>query len=155
MDTIVIYASTSGNTRTVAESISDALRPRGSARAVSVDEDASVPEADLTIIGAPTEGHTVSKPMRAWLHGLPDGAFAGRSVAAFDTRLRWPRFLSGSAAEEIAKRVSALGGRLLAPPESFMVTMKPELELGELQRAATWAGELADVVVPTRSAAPA
>lgn len=155
MDSLVIYASTSGNTQAVAEAIAAALGTRGTARILAVSEATPIPDADLTVIGAPTEGHTVSKPMAAWFDRLYAGTLAGRRFAAFDTRLRWPRFLSGSAAEEIARRIEQLGGRMVATPQSFMVSMKPELEPGELERAGAWAADLADAMADVGAAHPA
>jgi len=149
MNSVVIYASTSGNTRTVAEAILVALEARGPARLVPVSEATSTPDADLVVLGAPTEGHTVSKAMAGWMGSLASMAFSGRRVAVFDTRLGWPRFLSGSAADEMARRVEALGGELVAPPQSFIVSMKPALEPGELERATAWAADLADALVAT------
>lgn len=155
MDSLVIYASTSGNTQAVAEAIAEALRPRGTARILQVSDATPIPQADLTVIGAPTEGHTMTKPMAAWLDRLYAGTLAGRRFAAFDTRLRWPRFLSGSAAEDIAKRIEQQGGRMIARPQSFMVSMKPELEPGELDRAGAWAADLADAMAEVGAAQPA
>lgn len=155
MDSLVIYASTSGNTQAVAEAIAEALGTRGTARILAVSEATPIPDADLTVIGAPTEGHTVSKPMAAWFDRLDAGTLAGRRFAAFDTRLRWPRFFSGSAAEEIARRIEQLGGRMVAPPQSFMVSMKPELEPGQLERAGAWAADLADAMADVGAARPA
>lgn len=155
MDSLVIYASTSGNTQAVAEAIAEALGTRGTARVLHVTDATTLPPADLTVIGAPTEGHTMTKPMAAWLDQLYAGTLAERRFAAFDTRLRWPRFLSGSAAEDIARRIEQLGGRIVAPPQSFMVSMKPELEPGELERAGAWAADLADAMAAAEVARPA
>jgi flavodoxin I len=155
MDSLVIYASTSGNTQAVAEAIAEALRTRGTVRLLQVSDATPIPGADLTVIGAPTEGHTMTKSMAAWFDRLYAGTLASRRFAAFDTRLRWPRFLSGSAADDIAKRIEQLGGRMVAPPQSFMVSMKPELEPGELERAGAWAADLADAMAEIGAAQPA
>jgi hypothetical protein len=85
--------------------------------------------------------------MKRLLDRLPASAWDGRAVATFDTRLRWPRFLSGSAAADISLRLSAAGARLLAEPESFLVSMKPALEPGESERAAAWAIAMADAAM--------
>jgi len=147
MKSLVIYASTSGNTRTLAEAIADAMRPRGDVELIAVDEaPATLPPADLVFLGAPTEGHTMSKPMARFLERLAPGAVRGMVAATFDTRIGVPRLLSGSAAVGIAKRLRSAGARLAAPPESFLVTKKPELEPGELRRAAAWAASVADSV---------
>jgi len=153
MRSLVIYTTTSGNTRTVAEAIAAALRSRGPVELLPAEEIAATPPtSDLVVIGGPTEGHGMSKAMTAFFERLGPFAFRRTPAAAFDTRLRWPRILSGSAAEGIGKRLTGLGARLLAPPESFMVSMKPELEPGEVERAAAWAQDVAaraEVSLPT------
>jgi flavodoxin len=145
MHSLVIYATTSGNTRLVAESIAEALSARGPVDLHAVgDLGAALPDADLVVIGGPTEGHAMTRPMTSMLDRMPATAWQGRAVAAFDTRLRWPRFLSGSAAVDIAARLASAGARVVAEPESFMVSMQPRLEPGERERAATWALRVAD-----------
>jgi hypothetical protein len=42
----------------------------------------------------------------------------------------------------IAARLRAAGARLVVPQESFIVSMKPRLEPGELERAPAWAATL-------------
>jgi hypothetical protein len=79
-------------------------------------------------------------------------------AAAFDTRLNWPHFVSGSAADAIARRLEMAGAEVLRPQGSFLVTMKPELRPGELARASDWAldiGERAAATVARRHAAAA
>jgi flavodoxin len=148
MHSLVIYATTSGNTRLVAESMAEALSARGPVDIHAVDDLAGhLQEADLVLLGGPTEGHAMTRSMARMLDRLPAAAWQGRTVAAFDTRLRWPRFLSGSAAVDIAARVSSAGARVIAEPESFMVSMQPRLEPGEVERAATWALQVADAAI--------
>lgn len=145
MHALVIYTSTSGNTRLVAESMADALSTRGPVDVMTVDDVVGVPPvADLVLVGGPTEGHAMTRPMTRMLDRLPPGAWQGRAGATFDTRLRWPRFLSGSAAVDIAARLRAEGAHLVVDPESFLVSMRPILEPGERERAAGWALAVAD-----------
>lgn len=149
MESLVLYASTSGNTRTVAEAIGEALSTRGPVAVRPIqDVGRGLPEADLILVGGPTEGHGMTPGMRRVLDALPPDAWRGRAVATFDTRLKWPRFLSGSAAVDIAERLTAAGARLISEPESFMVSMKPALEPGERERAGTWALRVADALLP-------
>jgi flavodoxin len=148
MKSVVIYASRSGNTRVVAEAIANELGTRGSVELHPIDQapHTFTADTDLVVVGGPTEGHGMTEPIIAYLDGLTATAFDGIAAAAFDTRLWWPRALSGSAASGIAKRLQESGARLAVREESFIVSMKPALEPGELERAAAWAATLADAV---------
>jgi flavodoxin len=148
MKSLVIYASTSGNTRTVAETIAEALRPYGSVELLAADEaPAELPESDLLLIGGPTEAHSMTRPLKDLLDRLA-GSLLGRKVATFDTRVAWPKVLSGSAAVSAAKRLRAEGVEMVVPPESFIVETSggTHLKEGELQRARAWAVAVADSV---------
>jgi len=149
MKTAVIYATRSGNTKRVAEHIAEALRERGTA---DLYETATAPadlhDFDLVVIGGPTEGHGMTPPIKAYLARLGEGSVRGHVAAAFDTRLAWPRALSGSAAEGIATDLRAKGAIVATAPESFIVSRKPELQPGELERAGRWARGLAQSLSP-------
>ena len=156
MESLVIYHSQFGNTRTLAEIIATALNAKGPARAVSVElVGAALPSCDLIVIGAPTQAHGVSPEMKPFLDSLQAPDLRGKAVAIFDTRLRGPVILWGSAAKAIAQKVHAAGSSLVAPPESFFVTMgkEPRLETGEAERARSWAARLANHVVLTQATA--
>ena len=147
MKTVVVYASRSGNTRAVAEEIGRALAARGEVQLFEAGEaPARLPDADLLFVGAPTEGHSVMKPMVEYLDRMESSSVAGRQTVAFDTRLDWPKLLSGSAAEGIARRLRSAGGNVVVQPESFIVSRKPELLPGELERVRLWAADVARVV---------
>lgn len=147
MKSLVIYASTSGNTGKVAAQIADSLRQHGEVELFAVDAlPSTLPDSDLVVVGGPTEGHGMSKPMVQFVDRLDRRAVEGRLFAAFDTRVAWPRVLSGSAADGIARRLRKLGGKQLARPESFIVSTAPALEPGEIERAGKWAIELAGTV---------
>ncbi len=152
MDSAVIYATRSGNTREVACVIADSLRERGSADLFDVEHaPVDLDRFDLVVIGGPTEAHGMTPPMKAYLERLDAHTLRHRTAAAFDTRLAWPRVLSGSAAEGIAKRLRSAGALLATPPESFIVSSKPELQPGELEHASRWARSVAQVVSPAKS----
>lgn len=155
MESLVVYATRSGNTRRIAEVVAEGLRPHGPVHIRSVEESMNgpVPAADLLVIGGPTEGHGATESMIAFLDHLATAPPSG-AVAAFDTRVRWPKVLSGSAAERIEQRIEAIGLRLVVPPESFIVSMKPELQPGELERAGAWRADLGRRVVAARVSAP-
>jgi len=143
MKTLVVYASRKGNTRRVAEEIGRVMADRGPVELFEVgDAPSRLPPSDVVFIGGPTEGHSASPPMLEFLDRLAAESMSGRMTAVFDTRVAWPRILSGSAADAIAQRVAALGAVIVGTPGSFIVSMKPELRPGELKRSATWAREL-------------
>lgn len=144
MNSLVIYASRTGNTRRVAEAIADTLRTHGPTEVRAV-EDAPVviPRAvDLVVIGGPTEAHGATPAINQLMDRFAAGSLTDRLAAAFDTRVRWPLWLSGSAGSRIADRLRQAGAIVVMPQESFFVTRKPELEDGELGRARAWGAAL-------------
>jgi flavodoxin len=149
MKSLVVYVSHKGNTQRVAETIGDELRLKGNVEVVPVEEAPSVMEADvdLLVIGGPTEGHGMTPDMSSYLDRLDIASVRARPVAAFDTRINWPRLLSGSAASGIAKRLESAGARVMGPEGSFIVNTEPALLSGELERARAWAESLASNVV--------
>jgi flavodoxin len=147
MKSTVLYASRHGNTRQVAEVIAGVLRGHGEVVLLHVDEaTGGLPTGtDLLVVGGPTEGHAMTPDVTECLDRLTSTGVRGLPAAAFDTRLRWPRVLSGSAASDVAMRLRQAGARVLEPEGSFLVTMRgPVLRPGELERAATWAASIAE-----------
>lgn len=145
MNTLIIYDSTFGNTAQLAQAMADTLRARGMVRTVRADEAGALElkEADLLVIGGPTQRHGLSPAMRAFLERLPRRTLHGLSAAAFDTRYHMSAWKSGSAAPGIASRLKRTGASLIVPPESFFVAEREgPLEEGELARAARWALEV-------------
>ena len=144
MRSVVYYASHSGNTERAATVIADALRAHGPVELAHVSNGprAITDEVELVVVGGPTEGHGMVPEMVAFLDSLPDHALAGRAAAAFDTRLNWPRWASGSAAVGIRQRLELAGARTPVPMESFIVGMKPEISNRELERAGAWGSSL-------------
>jgi flavodoxin len=146
MNSVVIYLSRHGNTRKIAETIASVLRKHGPVQLVSAEKAEPIisKETDLVVVGGPTEAHRMTEPLARFLDRVPDGSLVGKSAAGFDTRLRWPRWLSGSAGAGIVERLEWRGARVIAPEESFFVSGKlPVLEPGERERAAAWSASLA------------
>jgi len=142
---VVVYGSRSGNTRGIAQAIAGALEEYGPVRLVAA-EDASATvwdQCDLLLVGSPTEGRNASPPVCAFFDRLPSHALRGIDAASFDTRLAWPRMLSGSAALGIRRKLVDAGANILVDPESFKVSGKPSLFYGELERAPIWARKVA------------
>jgi len=164
MRALVVYESMYGNTHVVAGEIADGLRVGYEVTLVPVAEATAelVTGADLLVVGAPTHMHGLSSAssrrtavkaaakdgselrldpdasgagMRDWLHdiGRGDGL-----AAAFDTRINGVPAFTGRASRPIAKLLKRHGYRLVAAPESFLVTSQSTLLDGEAARARRW-----------------
>jgi flavodoxin len=144
---LVVYVSHKGNTQRVAEAVADVLREKGPVQLLPVEEaPASFDDVDLLLIGGPTEGHGMTPEQAAYLERVEPASLHGRAVAAFDTRLKWPRLLSGSAADGTAERLEAAGARVIRPQGSFLVSTEPALLDGELEKARAWAATIAAAI---------
>jgi flavodoxin len=149
MNSIVIYGSRHGNTQKIAEAIATELRRHGTVQLFSVEgAPARIPAStELLVVGGPTEAHRMTPPMVAFFNQLGSGDLEGIAAAGFDTRLTWPRWLSGSAGAGITSRLRRAGANVIDPGASFVVAGKdPVLAAGELERATEWASSLAGKV---------
>lgn len=142
MHALVIYDSKFGNTRKVATAVGDSMRAGGdvTVEVLSTEEYLGLPEGlGLLVLGAPTQAHGVEATMRDFVASLPMDRLLNLPIAVFDTRVHWPKLLSGSAAETISKRLTRNGALLVDEPESFFVDGREgPLSDGELHRAADW-----------------
>jgi flavodoxin len=142
VNAIVLYDSQYGNTERIAQAIADALGQYGQARAVRVAETnpGELAEVDLLVVGCPTQGWRPTTAILSFLEHIQDGSWSGLAAAAFDTRFRGPRLLTGSAARRIAQSLQKKGCSLLLPAESFFIKgTEGPLQDGEIERAAAWA----------------
>ena len=132
MNTLVIYESQFGNTKQVAELIGKAFEPSGPVRLAGIGgfDPAFLTGIDLLLVGGPTQAHGITPAMKLFLAKL-ESKPAGIPAAAFDTR-------------EIATKLRGAGFNVIAPPESFLVTLtkQPQLYEGEAERASAWATEI-------------
>jgi flavodoxin len=148
MNTLVIYDSLYGNTRIIAQAITDAIP--GDVKMVHVNEvnASQLSIYDLLIVGAPTHGGRASEAVSSLLGRIEAAALIGVKVTAFDTRLTWWWLrLFGFAAPKIAMTLKKKGGTLIGTPEGFFVTGgEGPLQDGEVERAAAWAREITALV---------
>lgn len=169
MRALVVYESMYGNTHRIADAIGEGLAEVYRVDVVPVARAGAqlVQAADLLVVGGPTHVRGLSrattrasaateagKPgsvltldpsaggpgLRDWLATLP--ATHARA-AAFDTRVDAPAVLTGRAASGIARRLRQHGLRLVAEPESFLVTKRNTLEPEQAARAREWGRRLA------------
>jgi hypothetical protein len=171
MRALVVVESMFGNTRKVAEAVGKRLAADMTAEVVvDVGVAGTVLDDDvgLLVVGAPTQGHGLSRQAARRAQGLPGSAGPGLRAwlaalqprrglmaAAFDTRFDKPRWLTGSAAVAAERILLRRGCRLVAPAESFFVaaTKGPLLD-GELDRAGDWATRLVTQVRTADQAEP-
>ena len=146
MTSLVVFDTQFGNTEKVARAIGKALESSGPVLVTSIDEIGAndLDGVDLLVVGGPTQGHRARKPLRDWVDNLSPKVLDRVAIAAFDTRLDWPKVLSGSAANTIEHIVRHHRARLVVPPKSFIVSeSEGPLAEGELAHAVEWAEALA------------
>lgn len=153
MKALVIYHTKLGNTEQIARAIAASMAECVPTEVISVDEfrPSSLAGVDLLVVGGPTLGHMATPELKAMLNGLGHGSLKGVRAATFDTRIHWPKLLSGSAADDAAKRLKDAGGLLVAPPESFFIVTSEghtSLAPGEMARASEWGHWLAETAIP-------
>jgi hypothetical protein len=168
MKALVVYESMFGNSATVARAVAEGLSRHADVTLVEARTMPSAAEADLIVIGGPTHALGLSRPatradavrqgapapdgpgLREWLDTAP--AVAGAAVAAFDTRVS--RRLVGSAGRKAHRHLRRLGGRPVAPPESFLVgSVSGPLLDGEVARAGDWGEVVAQAALLAMSPA--
>jgi flavodoxin len=157
MNTLIMYDSTFGNTERLARVMADRLAEYGIVTLFRVPEDGEFDkhDADVLVVGGPTQRHGTSPTMQAFLEGLPRHILRGLKVAAFDTRYHMSAWKSGSAAHSIASRLKRTDASLLVPPESFFVAEREgPLEAGERERAEQWAELIFATFEARKSAQP-
>ncbi|TEU11590.1 flavodoxin family protein [Candidatus Bathyarchaeota archaeon] len=142
MKILIVYDSTYGNTEEIARAIGEAIT--GEVKVLRVGGADPSETFDLLIVGSPTHGGRPTQAIQDFTKRVP--ALNGAPVAAFDTRLSTSLVkIFGYAAGRIGKTLEKKGGTLVKPPEAFFVKgTKGPLREGELERAASWAGEIAE-----------
>ena len=142
MNALILYDSQYGNTERIAQAIAETLRAFGQVQLVRVDPAHPVEfqGMDTLIVGCPTQGWKPTPAIQSFLEGTSSERLRSLAVACFDTRFRMPRWMTGSAAGVMARKLQEMTVSLLLPPESFFVKgMQGPLRGGELDRAVTWA----------------
>ncbi len=137
-----------GNTHRIAEAVGKAVAADHSVRVVQAAEADHLrgQGVDLLFVGAPTQMRGTRVLVEAFLDGLEDRGFGDVAAVAFDTRMGDPP-ADQVASTVIDQRLRDAGCRVVAPPESFVVTgVEGPLAQGELERAGDWALSVVDAV---------
>lgn len=136
MKALVVFESSSSNTRMIAAMVSKGIEECGQVeRADVASAPAEIPkDLNLLIVGA--AGGDGQKALMGWLDKVR--VPLGCSGAAFDTRLKKPLF-GDPVARTVEKRLSQIGLRVSAPAEGFMLDAATGgLAAGESVRAVRW-----------------
>jgi hypothetical protein len=170
MRALVVYESMYGNTRAIAISIAAGLGARHEVTLVPVTRATPdlVARADLVVAGGPTHMHGMSTAasrraaaeaaakegsglamdpdadstgIRGWLSGIGE---RHAIAVAFDTRLHGVPLLTGRASRGISAQLEHHGYRLLAAPQSFLVSKQGTLLEGEAERATAWGASVGE-----------
>ncbi|OGG11892.1 hypothetical protein A2Z00_00305 [Candidatus Gottesmanbacteria bacterium RBG_13_45_10] len=154
MNILVVYDSMYGNTKEIAKAIAGGFGKSDTVKLVQAREAklSDLQSLDLLVVGSPTQGGRATSSVYDFFTDIPQNGLSGVGVAAFDTRfepelqgkaLRLVMGILGYAATKIGNSLTQKGGRLVVPPEGFIVRGKEgPLKEGELKRAATWAAAL-------------
>ena len=172
MRALVVYESMFGNTRDVARAVAAGV---GSRMPVELVEVAAAPtsipaDVGLLLVGGPTHGHgepnaktRADAAQRAgdrlvsrgiglgeWLESVHPASEA-IPTAAFDTRIKGPELVWGSAAKALTRRLREPRFRIVAKPQSFLVggptgPLFDRLVTGEIERATEWGADVAAAV---------
>jgi menaquinone-dependent protoporphyrinogen IX oxidase len=144
---IVVYDTSYGNTKTIAETIAETLRESG----VEVDlfyvknvKKLDAKDYDFLVLGSPTRFGTMSFAVRGFLGKLKSEEWMNKPFAAFDTEN--PESMEKkeySAAEKIAERLTDKKMNQLLPVlKAAVLGQKGPLKEGEIERTKNYATEL-------------
>jgi len=148
MKGIVIFDTSYGNTRTIAEAISETLKESG----IEVDafyvkdiKKLSAKNYSFLVIGSPTKFGTMSFAVKGFLGKVKSKEWMNKPFAAFDTEN--PENIEGkegSAAEKIAEKLREKQMNQLLPVlKAVVLGWKGPLQEGEIERAKEYARKLA------------
>jgi len=149
MKGIVIYDTTHGNTKTIAETIAETLKETGFEVEISHVKDVKELHAkdyDLLVLGSPTKIGTMSFTFSSFINGKIKGEeWKNKPFASFDTELEGSIMKGGgSAAEKIAKNLSEKGLKQVLPVfKSTVLGVNGPLKEREIEKAKEYSKELA------------
>jgi len=148
MKGIVVYDTSYGNTKKIAETIAETLKESG----IEVDlfdvkdvKKLSAKDYNFLVLGSPTRFGTMSFAIRSFLGKVKSQEWMNKPFAAFDTEN--PENVEkkqGSAAEKIAEKlIEKKMNQLLPVLKALVFEMKGPLKEGEIERTKEYAKGLA------------
>ena len=148
MKGIVVYDSSYGNTKRIAEAIAETLKESG----IEVDtfyvkdvKRLSAKDYNFLVLGSPTKFGTMSFAIKSFLGKVKNEEWMNKPFAAFDTEN--PENIErkeDSAAEKIAEKLGEKQMNQLLPVlKAVVLGWKGPLQEGEIERAKEYARRLA------------
>jgi flavodoxin len=135
---LVIFDSILGNTKIIAEAISNELGKDSKVLSASDFNAKDLEGIGLIVVGSPIIGWKPSEKMGEFLSDLNEGQLKDIKAAVFDTRIR--NFMSGDALKKISKELIRAGAEISAKPHAFFVKgAEGPLFEGEAEKAIEWA----------------
>ena len=148
MKGIVVYDTSYGNTKKIAETIAETLRESGIEVHLFDVKDVkklSAKDYDFLVLGSPTRFGTISFAIRGFLGKVKEEKWINKPFTAFDTEN--PENIEkkeGSAAEKIAEKLKEKKMNELLPVlKAVVLGQKGPLKEGEIERTKDYARELA------------
>lgn len=156
MNTLIIYDSFFGNTRKIAEAISQGFKEKD-CKIKHVDDfkKEDLNNIKLLIVGSPTRAFMPSPKIKKFISSLSKKNLNELFIGSFDTRadmndvnnkiIKKMANIFGYAAEPINKKLVKKGASSIVRPEGFFVNdTEGPLKNGEIERAKNWAIKIAD-----------
>ncbi|PKP18018.1 MAG: flavodoxin [Bacteroidetes bacterium HGW-Bacteroidetes-21] len=134
---IVIYDSTFGNTKIIAETISGEFKTGTKPVHVSEISVEALSDFDIIIVGSPIIGWKPTEKTQLFLDSIKAGMLTGKKAATFDTRVKL--FIHGDAAKKMAEKLKNAGAEIIIDPQPFYVKGKEgPLYDGEIDGVKSW-----------------
>ena len=148
MNGLVVFDTSYGNTRILAEAIAGALQATGietDTLHVKKVKKLRAEDYNFIVIGSPTRLGTMSLTVKGFLGRFNDKAWTGKPFAVFDTELSENiEMQEGSAAEKIAGKLKEEQMKQLLPVlKAVVLGRKGPLQEGEIERAKEYALKIA------------
>ena len=138
MKTLIIYDSTFGNTKIIAEALAKEFGEEAKAILVKDFIDSDILGVELLIVGSPIIRWRPTENIERFLVNLQKDHLKGIKATAFDTRIKL--FIHGDAAKKISRILDAIGAEIITEPEVFYVQgNEGPLYSGEVEKAVSWA----------------
>ena len=145
---IVVYDTSYGNTKTIAETIAETLKESGFEVHLSHVKDVkelNAEDYDFIVLGSPTRFGTMSFAIRGFLGKVKSQEWMNKPFTAFDTEN--PENIEkkeGSAAEKIAEKLrDKKMNQLLPVLKAVVFGAKGPLKEGEIENTKKYAKEVA------------